>query len=72
MSTVTIDKKRIDKQKGLVILPIKEYEKLRERAVPTYYLKGKAAKNLDLLVESGLKEYRAGKTTQINSLADLG
>jgi len=32
---------------------LKEYQKLCERAVPTYYLKGKEAKKLDKLVEEG-------------------
>lgn len=52
----------------VVILPLKEYQKLRERAVPTYYLKGKAAERLDKLVEQGLKEYREGKTVKARSL----
>ena len=71
MSTVTISKSKIEKQKGVVILSLKEYRKLLEQAVPTYYLKGKEAKKLDKLVKDGLKEYRAGKTKKINSLADL-
>ncbi len=54
MNDITIEQSKIEKQKGVVILPIKEYQKLLERAVPTYYLTGKAAKKLDKLVEDGL------------------
>lgn len=68
---VTISRKGILQKGGLVILPLKEYQKLRAQAVPTYYLTGKAAKDLDTLVEEGLREYRAGKTRRIKSLADL-
>ena len=71
MATVTLTKAKIEKEKGVVILPIREYQRLLERAVPEYYLKGKVAKKLDKLVEEGLKEYRAGKTRIIKSLADL-
>ena len=71
MSTITISKKRIKKDGGVVVLSLKEYQKLSEQAVPTYYLKGKAAKKLDKMVEDGLRAYRAGKTRTLKSLADL-
>ena len=71
MNTVTVSKRRIKKEKGVVILSLDEYRKLCEQAVPTYYLKGKAAEKLDRLVEKGLKEYGAGKTRVLKSLADL-
>lgn len=74
MATVTISREKIEKHKGLIVLPLKEYQKLLARAaqaVPTYYLKGKAAGRLDKLVERGLKEYRMGKTKKIKTLADL-
>jgi len=45
-----------------------EYEKLRESAIPTYYLKGKEAEELDDLVREGRKEYNAGKTIKAESL----
>ena len=70
MATVTIQRKKVEQQKGLVILPLKEYQKLLERTVPTYYLTGKEAKKLDRLVERGLKEHREGKTIQAGSLKD--
>jgi len=56
------------KQKGMVILSLAEYEKLRESAIPTYYLKGKEAEELDDLVREGRKEYKAGKTIKVESL----
>ena len=56
---------------GVVILPLEEYQKLCKRAVPTYYLSGKEAEELDKLVEEGLREYREGKCKSIESLADL-
>lgn len=52
----------------VVILPLKEYDKLREKAVPTYYLKGKEAEELDKLVEEGLRDHREGKTIKASSL----
>lgn len=67
-STLKISKKDLDK--GVVILPLKEYRALQERAVPTYYLTGKKAKALDKLVEEGLKEHREGKTIQASSLTE--
>lgn len=68
--TITISKKAISKNKGVVVLPIEEYRKLLESAVPTYFLKGKEAEKLDKLVEEGLKEYREGRTISAKSLDD--
>lgn len=53
MNTITIQKSKIKEEKGAVILPLKEYQKLLERAVPAYYLSGKEAEELDRLVEGG-------------------
>lgn len=58
-------------KRGVVILDLKEYERLREETIPTYYLKGKEAEKLDKLVEEGLREHRKGKCKVIKSLADL-
>ncbi len=55
----------------MVVLGLKKYKKLEERAVPNYYLTGKKAEELDNLVEEGLKEHKAGRTRRIKSLADL-
>ncbi|MEW6102937.1 MAG: hypothetical protein AB1630_03820 [bacterium] len=52
-------------------MSLQEYQRLCERAIPTYYLKGKEALELDKLVEEGLKEYREEKCKTIKSLADL-
>ncbi len=71
MATVTINKKEVEKRDGVVILSLKEYQRLIEGTIPTYYLKGRAAKDLDKMVNQGLKDYRTGKTRTIKSLADL-
>lgn len=71
MGTITISKNKIQKQGGVVVLSLREYERLSQMAVPTYYLKGKEAKDLDKLVEDGLREYEEGKCKTIVSLADL-
>ena len=70
MATVTIDKEKIEKQGGVVILSLKEYQELCERAVPTYYLKGKKAEELDRLVEEGLREYERGETIEAESIKE--
>jgi len=70
MATITVRRSDVQKQKGMVILPVEEYRKLLKQAVPTYYLTGKAAQRLDRLVEHGLKEYREGKTIQAGSLKE--
>lgn len=71
LMSITISKAEINKKEGVVILPLKEYKQLLKRAVPEYYFTGKAAKRLDKLVEQGLRDYHAGKTRKIRSLADL-
>lgn len=68
MTTITIPKKKIYQKGGVVILSLKEYKKLSQQAVSTYYLKGKAATKLDKLVERGLKDYKEGKTISARSL----
>jgi len=70
-NSIIISKEEIQKKGGIVILSLREYKKLCERAVPTYYLKGKEAEKLDKLVEEGLREYRKGRCKTIKSLADL-
>ena len=76
MAKVSIEKiikipKEVFKKGGVVILDLKEYQELQERAAPVYYLKGKKARDLDKLVEQGLEEYKEKKTKAIKSLADL-
>lgn len=72
MNIITISKKRVNKHGGVVILSLKEYQKLRERVVPIHYLKGKEAGKLDKLVKDGLKAYQGGSCKIIQSLADIG
>ncbi|MBI2633501.1 MAG: hypothetical protein HYW78_03935 [Parcubacteria group bacterium] len=69
--TITIPQRSIQRSKGVVVLPIREYQKLCEQIVPTFYLKGKKAQELDRLVESGINAYRKGKCKAIRSLADI-
>ena len=67
--TVTISENLVRQCGGLVILPREEYCRLL--SIPTYQLKGKAARALDKLVQGGQKAYRAGQTKILKSLADL-
>ncbi|MEK6652882.1 MAG: hypothetical protein AABY50_08125 [Nitrospirota bacterium] len=68
---VSISKSQVDKKGGIVVLSLKEYQKLCERAVPTYYLKGEKACELDKLVAEGLAEYSKGRCKKVKSLSDL-
>lgn len=70
-SAIQISKQRVRQKRGVVVLDLEEYEKLREQAIPTYYLTGKAAEHIDKLYEERMKEYRQGKCKSIKSLADL-
>jgi hypothetical protein len=70
MATITIPKTKIKKEGGIVILSLKEYQKLYARAVPAFYLKGREAERLDKLVEEGLREYRERKTIKARSLKE--
>lgn len=68
---ITLSKKAVQKSGGIVILTLKEYRELQERAVPTYQLYGKEAEKLDKLVEEELRDYKKGRCKEIKSLADL-
>lgn len=70
MNTITISKRRIEKEGGIVLLPMREYRRLSERAVPEYYLTGRKAKVLDRLVTEGLREHAAGNTIKAPSLKE--
>lgn len=70
MNAITIPKNLI-KNDDLVIIPRKEYEKMKAQMTPTFYLKGKEAEKLDKLVKDGLKDYQEGKCKTIKSLNDL-
>lgn len=69
-NSITITEETVRQKGGLVILPLKEYEELREKAIPTYYLEGKEAEELDKLVEEGLEDYKKGKTIKTSSLKE--
>lgn len=69
MNTITIPKNLI-KNDDLVIIPRKEYEKLKSQMTPTFYLRGKEAEKLDKLVEYGLREYEKGETISATSLKE--
>ena len=69
MATVTVSNIKINKKAGTVTIPLSVY--LRFLMIPSYQLKGKAAHDLDNLVEEGMREYKAGKTRKLRSLADL-
>lgn len=58
-------------KKGVVLLDLEEYKKMRMREIPTYYLEGKEAEELDKLVEEELRDHKQGKSKKIESLADL-
>ena len=70
MPTLTIPKSVIGDDE-LIVMPRKEYEQMKSAMIPTFYLKGKAAKRLDRRVNQALRDYRSGKTKKIHSLADL-
>ena len=65
-NSIIISRKTIQKQGGIVILPLK----LCERAVPTYYLKGKEAEELDRLAEAGLRDHELGRGVCTSSLKE--
>lgn len=70
MNTITIQKSKIKKEKGVVILPVDEYHKLLERSAPTYCLSGKEAEKLDKLAKEGFKEHSEGKTIKAASIKE--
>lgn len=51
MSTITLSRNKISRDRGVVVLPVAEYQDLLARAMPEYHLTGKAAERLDKLVE---------------------
>ena len=67
---ITVSKAEVKKKGGVVILPLKEYKRLVERAVPEYYLTGKAAERLDKLIKGGLRAHREGRTVLASSISD--
>ena len=70
MATITLSRATVQKQKGVVVLPLAEYQRLLAAAVPEVYLTGKAALKLDKLVDDSMREYRAGKAIAANSISE--
>ena len=68
---ITTSRAAVEKQGGVVVLPVKEYKRLLAASVPEYFLTGRAATRLDKLVAEGLRAHREGKTRRLRSLADL-
>jgi len=68
VTIATLLKKATAKDKGVVVLPVEEYQQLLAERVPTYYLTGKAALDLDKLVKDGLREHAEGKTITAGSM----
>jgi len=68
---ISISRKTVRRNGGVVILSLQEYEELRKKAMPAYYLEGKEADKLDKLVKEGLRDYRQGKCKAIKSLAEI-
>lgn len=69
-NVITISRGEVQRKGGVVILPLKEYHKLRAQAVPTYHLVGREAKELDKLVMRGLEEYEKGETIEASSVRE--
>ena len=67
---ITIFKKELPDD-DLIIIPRREYERLKADQIPTVYLQGKAAKRLDTRVAASLRAHRQGKTRLTHTLADL-
>lgn len=67
--TITISPKAL--KQGVVLIDLEEYQRLKKQSIPTYYLKGTEARQVDTLVKEGIKEYKAGKAKRISSLAEL-
>ncbi len=68
MSSITIKKATVEKEDGVVVLPLREYRRLVAASLPAYLLRGTAADDLDGLVEEGLREHLEGKTIVADSL----
>jgi len=67
---VVVSKEEVQKKGGVVVLSLREYQKLLEQAVPIYQLYGKEAEELDELVREGMKEYEAGETVEASSITE--
>ncbi|MEK7542626.1 MAG: hypothetical protein AAB524_02915 [Patescibacteria group bacterium] len=68
--SITISRREVEKRGGVVILGLKEYQKLLVQTVPTYQLYGKEAEEIDELVREGMREYEAGETIEASSISE--
>jgi len=61
------------KEKGVVVLPLDKYEKMREKIEKLENEKRLAAEEVETLriIAEGEKEYKEGRLKSIKSLADL-
>ena len=69
-NTITIPSSRA-KKGDLVVISRKEYEEMKSNTIPSIYLSGKKASELDKRVSKAVSDHKAGKTKKINSLADV-
>jgi len=65
--------KEILKEKGVVILPLRKYERMKEKIEKLEREKKLSAEEAEVLkiIAEGEKEYREGKLKTIKSLAEL-
>jgi hypothetical protein len=72
MITQTLSKEII-KEKGLVILPLRKYEKLKEKIEKLEREKRSSAEETEVLgiIAEGEREYKEKKLVAMKSLADL-
>ena len=72
MITQTLSKEII-KEKGLVILPLRKYERLKEKIEKLEREKKSSAEEAEVLriITEGEKEYKEKKLVAIQSLAEL-
>lgn len=62
--------KSVTRNEELVVMPREQYEQIITNLVPSFYLKGKAARLLDNRVKRGLKEHKEKRTIKSGSLIE--
>ena len=62
--------KSVTGNEELVVMSRKQYEQIMANMIPSFYLKGKAARFLDNRVKRGLKEHKEKKTIKAGSLVE--
>jgi hypothetical protein len=75
MSTIAISTRRVQDEKGVVVLSLQEYERLlfeiQKANAPVEYVPPKEAARLDRVFKKALAEHKAGKTVKLSSLSSL-